>query len=74
MSRILWSSLWLTPALVGATALSAIAQVQAEQAGTTPAVAESPMEQVITYGENTGKTRVGQVTSVSQLSDVRPTD
>lgn len=74
MSRILWSSLWLTPALVGATALSAIAQVQTEQAGTTPAAAESPMEQVITYGENTGKTRVGQVTSVSQLSDVRPTD
>jgi hypothetical protein len=32
------------------------------------------MEQMLQYGENVGEARVGQVTSVSQLTDVKPTD
>jgi Carbohydrate-selective porin, OprB family/S-layer homology domain len=38
------------------------------------ASAAEPIEQVVQYGENAGATRVGQVTSVSQLSDVKPSD
>jgi Carbohydrate-selective porin, OprB family/S-layer homology domain len=65
MSLRLLSALWLTPVLLGATVVAA----KADQ----PVTAET-MNQVITYTENTGTTRIGQVTSVSQLSDVKPTD
>ncbi len=65
MSLRLLSALWLTPVILGATVVAA----KAEQ----PAASET-MNQVITYTENTGTTRIGQVTSVSQLSDVKPTD
>ena len=71
MTRNYWNLLWLSPAILGATALSAVAQTAANPAAADSA---STMEQVITYGENTGKTRIGQVTSVSQLTDVRPGD
>ncbi len=69
MTSRLFHSLWLTPALLSAAVLSA----KAEQPTASPAVGET-MNQVITYGENTGAARIGQVTSVSQLSDVKPTD
>jgi hypothetical protein len=68
MSRSIFQSLWLTPVLLGAAVVSAHAEQPA-----APAASET-MNQVITYGENTGSTRIGQVTSVSQLSDVKPTD
>jgi hypothetical protein len=38
------------------------------------ALANDSIRQVMEYGENVGEARVGQVTSVSQLSDVKPTD
>jgi hypothetical protein len=38
------------------------------------AQANGAIQQMIEYGENVGESRVGQVTSVSQLSDVKPTD
>jgi hypothetical protein len=64
MVRHLFRALCLTPVALGAFVVSA-------QAQTAPS---ETMNQVITYGENTGSTRIGQVTSVSQLSDVKPTD
>jgi hypothetical protein len=42
--------------------------------GIAPLVQASSMEQMLQYGENVGEARVGQVTSVSQLTDVKPTD
>ncbi|MBD2021080.1 carbohydrate porin [Leptolyngbya sp. FACHB-36] len=77
MSRLLWRSLWLAPAVLGFAALNATAQEAPAQEAKQPVSASgdtSTIEKVITYGENTGPNRVGQVTSVSQLSDVRPTD
>jgi hypothetical protein len=78
MSRNFLSSLWLTPALLGASALAAAAQTPAMPNNPSVTSTEQPgsstMEQVINYTENTGKTRIGQVTSVSQFSDVKPTD
>lgn len=64
MSLRLLSALWLTPVILGATVVAAKAEQPAAET----------MNQVITYTENTGTTRIGQVTSVSQLSDVMPTD
>ncbi|MEX0272069.1 iron uptake porin [Leptolyngbyaceae cyanobacterium UHCC 1019] len=71
MSRIIWNSFWLAPALLGATALSAFAQTSAVQ----PASQDSVMNQVSAYSaEGQPAATLGQVTSVSQLTDVRPTD
>ncbi len=81
MQRFFWRSLLVTPTFLGVTIFASVASAQ--QAGRSLGIsdaatpAESPtsvMEQVINYGENTGKERIGQVTSVSQFSDVRPTD
>jgi Carbohydrate-selective porin, OprB family/S-layer homology domain len=68
MSKILFSAILFAPILLSATALRA----SANPAAATEA--NAPIEQVLTYGENTGAARIGQVTSVSQLSDVKPTD
>ncbi len=68
MSRITWNSFWLAPALLGATAFSAFAQ-------TSPAPQDSVINQVSSYSaEGKASATLGQVTSVSQLTDVRPTD
>jgi hypothetical protein len=68
MSRIAWNSFWLAPALLGASAVSAFAQ-------TSAAPQDSVMNQVSAYSaEGQSIDSVGQVTSVSQLTDVRPTD
>jgi hypothetical protein len=71
MPRIIWNSFWLAPALLGATAFSAFAQTSAVQ----PAAQDSVMNQVSAYSaEGQSAASLGQVTSVSQLTDVRPTD
>lgn len=68
MSRITWNSFWLAPAILGATALSALAQ-------TSAAPQDTVINQVSAYSaEGKSSATLGQVTSVSQLTDVRPTD
>ncbi|NJM45711.1 MAG: iron uptake porin [Alkalinema sp. RU_4_3] len=62
MSVRFWLSLLVAPLLVGASALVASANDK-----------ETTL-QLLDYSENKGDTRVGQVTSVSQLTDVKPTD
>ncbi|PZV15593.1 MAG: hypothetical protein DCF22_06845 [Leptolyngbya sp.] len=72
MSRIIWNSFWLAPALLGASAFSAFAQTSTVQ---PPASQDSVMNQVSAYSsEGQSAATLGQVTSVSQLTDVRPTD
>ncbi|MCY7390659.1 MAG: S-layer homology domain-containing protein, partial [Leptolyngbyaceae cyanobacterium CAN_BIN12] len=72
MSRVIWNSFWLAPALLGATAFSAFAQTSTVQ---PPASQDSVMNQVSAYSaEGQSAATLGQVTSVSQLTDVRPTD
>jgi Carbohydrate-selective porin, OprB family/S-layer homology domain len=70
MFHQLRSSLLLAPALLGFMSLSAVAE---------QAPANNPaLDQVANYGSQVspekGATTIGQVTSVSQLSDVRPSD
>ncbi len=76
MSKVLWKSLLLCPAVLAASLVcvaSAVAQPQ-------QLVAEKPDEvlnQVVRYGKegtNNKDDTIGQVTSVSQLKDVQPTD
>ncbi len=64
MFQQLRSSLLLAPALLGLFSLAAVAE---------QAPSSSTLDQVSTYTQQ-AVTPVGQVTSVSQLSDVRPTD
>jgi hypothetical protein len=73
MSRSFWSSLWLAPAILGATAFAAAAEpVQNSQPSTSNSV---QLEQISDYTDSEEFAPLaGQVTSVSQLSDVRPTD
>jgi hypothetical protein len=71
MSRSFWSSFWLTPAILGATAFAAAA----EPVQNTQPVAGSELQQIVNYSPSEEFAPLaGQVTSVSQLSDVRPTD
>jgi hypothetical protein len=62
MSVRFWLSLLVAPLLVGASALVASANDK------------EITSQLLDYSENKGESRVGQVTSVSQLTDVKPTD
>jgi Carbohydrate-selective porin, OprB family/S-layer homology domain len=62
MNRISLVTLMLSPIVLGMTALAPAAS------------AAETMEQMLQYGENAGANRVGQVTSVSQLTDVKPSD
>jgi Carbohydrate-selective porin, OprB family/S-layer homology domain len=86
MNRFVWSSLWLTPALLGAATLSAVAStpVASTPAIAVPATSANPvLERVEDYrNQNPALSNpdyrpaeaLKQVTSVSQLTDVRPTD
>ncbi|MDX2239799.1 MAG: S-layer homology domain-containing protein, partial [Leptolyngbyaceae cyanobacterium bins.302] len=70
MFRVVWNSLWLSPMLVGAAVLSANAQVASQSASAEGSV----LNQVSSYGAEGRSNQLDQVTSVSQFSDVRPTD
>lgn len=84
--RLIWNSLLISSSACGVVLLLSGSVGATEQPGgatqgtgeqtssTVIADNASPIQQVIQYGENTGTTRVGQVTSVSQLSDVQPGD
>jgi hypothetical protein len=77
MSKILWKSLLVSPAILGATlAFSASAIASEAEAGNVSvdsSVNVSSLEQINLYS-NEGANNLAQVTSVSQLSDVQPTD
>lgn len=70
MSRRFFSSLWLAPVLLGASALAASAN-EATPVKTEPT---SALQQIESYNSEEFTTVSGQVTSVSQLTDVKPTD
>jgi hypothetical protein len=77
MSNHLWKSLLTSPALLGAAiAVSATVGAGMAQAADVPAQAQAPasLDQIETYGSAEDANAADQVTSVSQLSDVRPTD
>jgi hypothetical protein len=74
MLRMIWCSLGLTPALLGVSMFSAEAQTPA-----VPPAASQNQDSVINQGpaypaEDQHSAPLGQVTSVSQLTDVRPAD
>ncbi len=73
MRKILLNSLFVSPALLGAALLSSSAIAAEQSMATTPSV--DSLAQVNSYSlEGKGSNSLEQVTSVSQLSDVRPTD
>jgi hypothetical protein len=61
MSKFLLKSLAFSPVVIAATVASS-------------AMAETTLDQISAYGKEGRGVEVGQVTSVSQLSDVKPTD
>jgi len=70
MSTIFWKSLLAVP-----TALGAIAAISAAASAQTAPANAGSLKQVEAYSlEGTGFSSQAQVTSVSQLTDVRPTD
>jgi hypothetical protein len=71
MSRIVWNSFLIAPAVLGATAFSAFAQTSPVE----PIASQDVINQVSAYSaEGKQAASLGQVTSVSQLTDVKPTD
>ncbi len=67
MTQIVWNYLWLTPILIGVNIASVFAQTDVTQ----PTVTQPTMAQDI---ELNSIDSLDQMTSVSQLSDVNPTD
>jgi BMFP domain-containing protein YqiC len=78
MSKIFWKSLIATPALLGASLLlSTGVKAEGEQfftAQATPDNNSELLEQLDNYSSEGGANSNDQVTSVSQLRDVSPTD
>ncbi len=74
LSKFLWKSLLGAPAVLGALTLSSAALAQAVEAeASVPSVAS--LDQVMEYSnEGNGMGNLSQVTSVTQFSDVSPTD
>ncbi|MEP0868915.1 iron uptake porin [Trichocoleus desertorum AS-A10] len=70
MSKIFWNSLLITPAVLGATLVASLSAI-ASEAPTAP-TSVSSLDQPIAV--ETSDNGLAQVTSVSQLSDVQPTD
>lgn len=77
MSNHLWKSWLISPALLSAAiAVSATIGAGVAQAADVPTQTQTPssLDQIETYGSADDANAADQVTSVSQLSDVRPTD
>src|SRR6476619_4063105 len=66
MSKIFWNSLWIAPAFLSATLVASLSAI-ASEAPTSVASLDQPVTEEASNG-------LAQVTSVSQLSDVQPTD
>jgi hypothetical protein len=73
MSKILWKSLLVTPALLG-TALFASSSAIAVEELDTEITSVASLDQIAEYANEGSVDSMGQVTSITQLSDVRPTD
>jgi hypothetical protein len=74
MKKNFWQSIKVTPILVGASLL-ATTQVQANEiAQANPEVDAQIINQLDSYSAEGGSSSQDQVTSVSQLRDVSPTD
>ncbi|WP_316790135.1 iron uptake porin [Thermoleptolyngbya oregonensis] len=72
LSKVLWNSLLVTPAVLGAALVSAIAPASA-QVQSEPSVAT--LDQVMQYSnEGRSSGALAQVTSVTEFSDVSPGD
>nr|WP_290222618.1 iron uptake porin [Trichocoleus desertorum] len=67
MSKIFWNSLLIAPAVLGATLIASVSAI-ATEVPTSVSSLEKPMT------EDASNNGLAQVTSVSQLSDVQPTD
>ncbi|QIZ71494.1 iron uptake porin [Oxynema aestuarii] len=89
MSKLMWNSLLVSPAVLGALFVGSTGAIAADSQSTqTPEIAQSEqsspllaqatgevLQQIGEYSqEGRGSASSGQVTSVSQLSDVQPTD
>ncbi|MDJ0676596.1 MAG: iron uptake porin, partial [Calothrix sp. MO_167.B42] len=85
MSKLLWASLVCSPSFLGATFLlsgTAMASPEnsAQKAQTSQVLAQAQpnnpniLQDVKSYSNEGQNTSVSQVTSVSQFSDVQPTD
>jgi hypothetical protein len=81
MANKLWKSLLVNPVLLSATLTVSATVVAAEMVSASEVKAETaqtvaPLDQLSTYSNEgvVSANDAGQVTSVSQLSDVRPTD
>lgn len=72
MSKVIWKSLLASPVLLGA-ALAFSGSAVAQEATVDSSVSVTSLEQINEYSAE-GSNNVAQVTSVSQLSDVQPTD
>lgn len=72
MSKVIWKSLLASPVLLGA-ALAFSGSAVAQEATVDSSVSVTSLEQINQYSAEGGN-NVAQVTSVSQLSDVQPTD
>ncbi|MGG6293001.1 iron uptake porin [Leptolyngbya sp. AN02str] len=73
LSKLLWNSLLGAPAVLGAALLSSSAMAQTAPVESTPSVAT--LDQVMEYSnEGRGAGSLAQVTSITQFSDVSPTD
>ena len=76
MSRILWSVLLAAPAIAG-TLMASGANAQSLSDPSTDAStvdSQTTLKQLSAYGAEGNGNSINQVTSVSQFSDVRPTD
>lgn len=71
MSKILWKLLVASPALVGITFAGA---ANAQTVSSSPVSQSSTIDQVSAYSAEGRGDNLSQVTSVSQFSDVKPTD
>lgn len=73
MSKVFWKSLVISPALLGA-ALAFSTSAMADEAPVDATVNADVLEQINQYSAEGGSDSISQVTSVSQFSDVQPTD
>jgi hypothetical protein len=73
MSKFFFRSALVSPAILGAIVLGASSAMAAEMPAVEVSTSVDSLAQVSQYSRE-GQAAVGQVTSVSQLSDVKPTD
>jgi hypothetical protein len=73
MAKFFFRTALVSPVILGAAVLGASSAIAAEMPAVEAATSVDSLTQVSQYSRE-GQAAVGQVTSVSQLSDVKPTD